>query len=71
MINEFTNHEFLNPGVHDDSEGFFVLEGKGSMRIGDEEFLLTKHTAMIVPAKTPHAIKKTGEEPLKIFLYHF
>ncbi len=26
------------PGVHDDQEGFYVLAGQGTAKVGDEEF---------------------------------
>jgi mannose-6-phosphate isomerase-like protein (cupin superfamily) len=71
MINEFTNEEYLTPGIHADHEGFYVVEGAGNIRIGDVEYQLEAGTAMIVPAGTKHAIKRNGKGTLKIFLYHF
>ncbi|AEV29239.1 cupin domain-containing protein [Sphaerochaeta pleomorpha str. Grapes] len=71
MVNEFQNTEFLPFGIHEDNEGFFVLEGTGSMIVADEEFAISAGFSMIVPAHTVHAIRKTGEAKLKIFLFHF
>lgn len=71
MVNEFSNEEYLTPGIHADHEGFYVVKGYGSILIGEMEFQIKAGTAMIVPAGTKHAIKRIGKETLKIFLYHF
>ena len=72
MFNHFYNKEYIIPyGIHDDHEGFFVVSGTGTMIIGEEEFILEPGVSMVAPANVPHAIRKTSEEDLKIFLYHF
>ena len=59
-------------GVHDDNEGFYVIEGFGKMMVGDEEYKLEPHTAMYAPAGVLHGIKKDPSSmDLKTFLYHF
>jgi len=58
--------------VHDDNEGFYVIEGSGKAMIGDEEFELAQHTVLLVPAGVAHSVKKDpGSVDVKIFLYHF
>lgn len=72
MINRFYNQEYIVPyGVHEDHEGFFVVSGTGKMIIGKEEFDLAPGVAMVAPANVPHAIRKTSEQDLEIYLYHF
>jgi quercetin dioxygenase-like cupin family protein len=71
MVNEFQNTEFLPSGIHEDNEGFFVLKGAGSIMIANQEYSITEGTSMVVPANTPHAIKKIGNSELKVFLFHF
>ena len=71
MLNLFFNDEYLAPGVHEDHEGFFVVAGQGKMMLDDVEHILTPGSTMIVPAGVTHAIKKNGNEDLKIFIYHF
>lgn len=72
MLNHFYNEEYLVPyGVHDDHEGFYVISGTGTMVIGEEEFTLLPGASMVAPAGVPHAIRKTSEQDLKIFLFHF
>ena len=71
MFNEFTNDTYLKPGIHEDNEGFYVVEGSGSIQIANQEFTLGPGSAMIVPANTLHAIKKNSANCLKIFLFHF
>ncbi len=72
MYNLFYNTEYIEPyGVHKDHEGFFVVGGKGKMIIGSEEFELEPGVSMVAPANIPHAIRKTSEKDLEIYLYHF
>jgi quercetin dioxygenase-like cupin family protein len=55
-------------GSHD-SEGdafVFVLDGAGKYTIGEEEFVLHQGEAIVMPAKTPHAVY--AEERFKMLL---
>lgn len=71
MLNVFFSKEYPEPGVHDDHEGFFVVSGHGKMLVGGVEYELAPGSAMVAPAGVRHAIKKTGDEDLRVFLYHF
>jgi mannose-6-phosphate isomerase-like protein (cupin superfamily) len=58
-------------GVHDDQEGFIVLEGRGWAKLGGEEFPLEPDTCFMAPAGTPHAMKRNPDTPrLKLFWFH-
>ena len=71
MLNVFFSEEYPEPGLHDDNEGFFVLSGRGRMRIGGGEHDLEPGTMMVAPAGVPHAIRKVGAEDLRVFIFHF
>ena len=63
--------EYSGINVHDDQEGFFVLEGSGWAKVGDQEFPIEPAVSFIVPAKTPHCIKKDPtSKPVKAFWFH-
>ena len=70
-ISVFPETEYPLPAVHDDQEGFLVLEGSGSARVGEAEFLIEPEVSFIVPAGTPHCIKKDPASTLlKVFWFH-
>lgn len=72
MLNFFKGTEYPEVlGVHDDNEGFYVIKGEGKFKLGDEEFDIYPGVAMYAPAGVAHGIKKTSEQDLEIFLYHF
>lgn len=67
----YDNAEYLEPGVHDDQEGFCILEGTGTAKVGDEEFPVHPGMAFIAQKGVPHAVKKSsGSGPVKILYAH-
>lgn len=48
------------------SEQVLVIQGEGRMRLGREEFLIKKGDLIFIPKNTAHAVKRTGNEPLKV-----
>lgn len=63
--------EYPTPHIHEDQEGFLVLEGTGWAKVGDQEFLLKPDVAFIVPAGVEHTIKREKEaESVKVFWFH-
>jgi mannose-6-phosphate isomerase-like protein (cupin superfamily) len=59
------------PGVHDDQEGFYVLAGEGTAKVGDEEFEIRPGTAYIAQKGVPHSVKKRpGSKPVKLLWSH-
>lgn len=69
-ISFHTKTEYPAPGIHPDQEGFVVMEGIGWIKIGNEEFKIEPDTVFIVPAQTPHTIKKDFDSnPLKVFWF--
>jgi mannose-6-phosphate isomerase-like protein (cupin superfamily) len=57
-VSYYTQDTYGEPGVHDDQEGFYVLEGSGMARVGDEEFPISPGAAFIAPKGVPHTIRK-------------
>ena len=70
-VSVYSLAEYNNPGVHDDQEGFFVVEGSGWAKVGDKEFPIEPDSSFIVPAHYEHSLKKdTDSGPLKVFWFH-
>ncbi|MDI6602060.1 MAG: cupin domain-containing protein [Thermoanaerobacteraceae bacterium] len=67
----YTQEQYSQGGIHDDQEGFFVLEGTGRALVGDEEFEIEPGVCFIVPPGTYHYIKKDKESHfVKLFFFH-
>lgn len=67
----YTQEEFIQGGIHEDQEGFYVLEGTGLALVGDMEFPLSPGSCFMVPAGYYHAIKKDKDVPhIKLFFFH-
>ncbi|HUV08770.1 MAG TPA: cupin domain-containing protein [Spirochaetia bacterium] len=63
--------EYGKPGIHEDQEGFFVLEGTGKAKVGNEEFAIRPGSAFIAAKGVPHILKKAPESPpVKVFWCH-
>lgn len=68
----FISDEYNKPGIHyETQEGFFVLEGSGWTKIGDEEIKLEPGMSYLVPANVLHCSKKDPDSKgLKVFFFH-
>lgn len=70
-ITTYGNTEYRKPGVHDDQEGFFVLEGEGYAKLDDLEFPIAKGDSFVAAAGVAHAVRtKEGCEPVKVLWFH-
>ena len=70
-ISIYDNTEYKKGGVHEDQEGFYVLEGKGFALFGEEEHEIYPGMTMIAPAGVKHQIKRNEDsEAIKIFYFH-
>jgi mannose-6-phosphate isomerase-like protein (cupin superfamily) len=55
---------------HEQEEVYVILQGSGSMRVGDEEQEVCAGTAVYVSPGVPHQLKNTGPEDLiMMFVY--
>ena len=67
----FMSDQYNVPGTHNNQEGFYVLEGTGWGKIGDEEFKVEPEMALFVPAGVTHCFKRDPESVgLKVFWFH-
>jgi mannose-6-phosphate isomerase-like protein (cupin superfamily) len=48
------------------SEHVVVLEGSGTMTLGDKNLEIKKGDVIFIPKNTIHAVKSTGKQPLKV-----
>ncbi len=70
-ISYYDAEEYGEPGIHDDQEGFYVLEGIGTAQVGMEEFEICPGTSFIAHAGVPHSIKKDSEsKSVKVIWCH-
>lgn len=67
----YTDLTYTHTGIHEDQEGFFVLEGSGIAKIGDTEFPVSAGTAFICPANTWHSIRRDEScAHVAVFWFH-
>ena len=70
-VSIYLDNEYNKPGVHEDQEGFFVFEGSGWAKVGDQEFKIATGSAFMAPKGVPHSIKKDETaENVKVFWFH-
>lgn len=70
-ITVYTEAEYLAPGVHEDQEGFFVLEGTGWAKVGEEEVRIEPEMSFMAPAGVEHSVKKDRDSvPVKVLWFH-
>lgn len=50
----------------DHSEHVLILDGSGSMTLGDENLTLEKGLMIYIPKGTPHSVAVTSKSPLKV-----
>lgn len=48
------------------SEHVYVLDGTGEMILGDRSFTVKKGDLIYIPKNTPHALKVTSANPVKV-----
>jgi quercetin dioxygenase-like cupin family protein len=70
-ITVYAATEYPPPGVHDDQEGFVVLEGTGWARVGGEEHRIEPEVCFVTPAGVEHTIKRDPDvEHVKVCWFH-
>lgn len=52
--------------VHDEGELFYVLSGRGTIRVGDEVEIITPGTAVWGPPGKPHQLINEGRGALRV-----
>ena len=55
--------------AHDGADKFyFVLAGRGTFIVGDEEQVVNSGTVVIAPAGVPHGVTNTGDDRLSLLI---
>lgn len=55
--------------AHDGADKFyFVLAGRGTFIVGDEEQIVNSGTVVIAPAGVPHGVTNTGDDRLSLLI---
>jgi len=58
------------PHAHGGSDKvYYVIDGTGCFRIGDEERLVNSGTAILAPAGASHAVRNPGPGPLTVLVF--
>ena len=47
-------------------ELYHILSGTGRMTLGGEEFAIAPGDTLLIPSGTPHRLRNTGNEPLRL-----
>ena len=50
---------------HEVEHGWYILQGNGSIWIGDQEYAIGPNMAVFAPANIPHKLASHGPEPLR------
>lgn len=68
----YADYEFsAHPGVHQDQEGFYVLEGEGYAKLDDLVFPIKAGDSFVALPGVAHTLKtKEGCAPVKVFWFH-
>jgi len=69
-IAEYFAPEFGELQLHDDQEEVYVVSGVGQIRIGDELHDAQPGASFLLPPGTPHATRRTGDEPVYVVYTH-
>lgn len=70
-ISHYAATDYGKPGIHEDQEGFYILEGRGTAKVGNEEFPVQPGTAFIANKGVPHTMKRdAGSGPIKVLWCH-
>jgi mannose-6-phosphate isomerase-like protein (cupin superfamily) len=65
LINEIQGGYVGSYHQHDVEHGWYILQGRGTIWIGDEPFEIGPDMAVFAPAKIPHKMASHGPEPLR------
>lgn len=63
-------YNVTRPGIitelhsHEQEHAMYILQGKGTLKIGKETFTVTKDTAIFIPPRTPHSLFTQEKESI-------
>lgn len=53
---------------HDSDKTYFVLEGRGTFKVGDEELVLGEHQLVLAPAGVEHGVSNRTDQQLVLLV---
>jgi len=65
-VNAFGPGGIYESHDHETTQFYYIISGKGLIRVGDEEMICEKGTWVFTPARVPHYLENISEE---IFAY--
>ena len=70
-VSFYEGTDYGKPGVHTDQEGFYVLEGTGTAKVGESEFRISPGSSFLACPGVPHTIKSDSpDSPVKVLWAH-
>jgi mannose-6-phosphate isomerase-like protein (cupin superfamily) len=70
-ISYYDADQYVAPGVHEDQEGFYVLEGTGTADVGGAEFSIRPGSSFLAAKGVPHRIRRDpASGPIKVLWTH-
>lgn len=57
-ISYYMEEDYAPPGIHTDQECFYVVEGEGMAKVGEDEFRILKGCSFLVHPGVLHSIRK-------------
>jgi mannose-6-phosphate isomerase-like protein (cupin superfamily) len=70
-VSFYASIEYGKPGIHEDQEGFYILEGTGTAKVGDQEFAVRPGLAFIANKGVPHTMKRdAASKSIKVLWCH-
>jgi len=69
-VAEYTSTDYGPLQRHEDQEAVYCVSGRGTIRVGDEEYDMVPGRAVYVGRGVAHATKRTGPEPVKVVYIH-
>lgn len=64
---EYAPGGWITDHIHSNAEQwYFILSGKGTMKVGNEEKISGPGTVVFIPRNTVHSYRVVGNEPLRI-----
>lgn len=69
-VSTFTPGTDTPQKVHEEEEFCFVIKGKGSITVGEEEVPFSTSSAVYIPPGVPHGVRNTGDEDV-VMVYVF
>jgi quercetin dioxygenase-like cupin family protein len=69
-LTTFTPGSDLPQRVHEEEELCYVIKGRGSITVKDEEVFFSAPSALYIPPGVPHGVRNTGDEDV-VMVYVF